>query len=85
MEFLLDHHAKFSADIDELKEVQRRQAENLDKLTANVGTMREEMGKHFENLIVANEVTRGLAEQATRLTITVSQRVTGIDQRVIDL
>ena|ERR1700742_2870502 len=85
IEFLLGHHAKFSADIDELKEVQRRQAENLDRLTANVEAMREEMGKHFENLIIANEVTRDLAEQATRLTIAVSQRVTGIDHRVSDL
>jgi hypothetical protein len=92
IEFLLDHHAKFSADIGELKEVQRRQAENLDKLTAAVTHMqqgmeanRQEIREAIDNLIIANEGSRHLAEQATKLAIVVSQRVTGIDQRVSDL
>lgn len=99
IEFLLDHHAKFSADIDELKEVQRQQAKNIDKLTADVQALTEntsamqsqmdsiitEMRDGFNKLILGNEISRDLAEQATRLAIAVSQRVTGLDQRVVDL
>ena|ERR1051325_8866546 len=99
IEFLLDHHAKFSTDISglreaisDLKDVQRQQSENLDKLTANVDAMRAEMNANrqeiretIDNLIIANEVTRDLAEQATKLAIAVSQRTTSLDQRVVDL
>jgi tetrahydrodipicolinate N-succinyltransferase len=74
IEFLLDHHAKFSANIGELKEVQRRQTENLDKLTTAVTHMQQEMAANrqeireaIDNLIIANEGSRHLAEQATKL------------------
>ena len=41
IEFLLEHHAKFNAEIDELKMVQQRQAENIDQLTAGVRSLSE--------------------------------------------
>jgi hypothetical protein len=106
IEFLLEHHSKFSADIDELKEIQRQQTENLNRLTANVEatreemrtrgeemqTMREEMRAGFDemreavnNLIIANEVTRELAENVARLEVQTSRRVTGLERRVDDL
>ena len=74
IDFPLDHHAKFSADIEELKKMQRRQSENSDKLradvrarTGNVEARRVEMGANRIDLreAIANEGTRHLAEQAT--------------------
>ena len=106
IEFMLEHHAKFSADIGELREaiselkervngvtetvsrlaeVQKLQGENLDRLTANVEAMREEMRDSFNKLILANEVTRKLSEDVARLTVQNSKRVTGLERRVGDL
>jgi len=99
IEFLLNHHAQFSADIGQLKEAISRQSENLDKLTANVDAMREEMGAMreemgamreemrdgFNKLILANEVTRRLTEEVAQLAVQTSRRVTGVEQRVSDL
>lgn len=106
IEFLLDHHAKFSADlgglkeaISEMKDVQRQQTENLNTLTADVQALTEntsamqsqldsiitEMRDGFSKLILANEITRDLAEQAIKLSIAVSQRTTGLDQRVTEI
>src|SRR2546423_10125886 len=106
IEFLLDHHAKFSADLGELKEaisgmkdVQQQQAENLNRLTADVQALTEntsamqsqidsiitEMRDGFDKLILANEITRDLAEQAIKLSVAVNKRVTGIDQHVTDI
>jgi len=106
IQFLLQRHAKVGADIEGLKEVQRMQAENIDRLTvdvqalrdiqerqaenlgeltANVGAMREEMQEGFNKLILANEVTRKLAEDVARLAVQTSQRVTRLEDRVSDL
>jgi hypothetical protein len=60
IEFLLDHQAKVSADIEQL--------------TA-------EMREGFNNLIVANEVTRRLAEDVARLAVQNSQRITKLEER----
>ena len=69
MEFVINQQAKFSVDIEQLKEVQARQSESLNNLTMNVHeltdsveAMRVEMREGFNNLILANEVTRRLAE-----------------------
>jgi hypothetical protein len=43
-------------------------------------SLREEMREGFNNLIVANEVTRELAQRAAELTIATSQRVTKLEQ-----
>jgi hypothetical protein len=88
IEFILEHQAKFSEDLDRLKEVQAKQAENIDKLTAdvheltvNMNAMRVEMREGFENLIVANEVTRKLAEDVARLAVQTAQRVTNLESQ----
>jgi len=90
IEFLLGHHAKVSAEIQQLSaeihqltQAQKEQGTNLDKLSKTVGAMAVEMQAGFErvsdslatitsemregfnNLIVANEVTRDLAQKCS--------------------
>ena len=130
IEFLLAHHARVSAEIEQLNEVQKQQAVNLDKQAANldrqaanldrqsasldrqsarvdrqsanledqalrnerltadvealteaVDEMRAEMRDTFNNLIIANEVTRDLAEKVGKLALATSQRVTSLEQK----
>jgi hypothetical protein len=52
MEFILEHQARFSADIEQLKEAQKRQSENqkrqsenIDKLTADVQALTENVNE----------------------------------------
>ena len=85
IQFLLNHHEQISADISGLTEAERQQAENIDKLTANIEAMREEMRYGFDKLILANEVTRRLTEEVAQLAVQTSQRVTGLEHRVSDL
>ena len=75
MDFIVEQQAKFSVDIELLKEVQK-------SLTNDVQTLKEEMREGFNetreainNLIVANEVTRKLSEDVARLAIQTSRRV----------
>jgi hypothetical protein len=88
IEFIIEQQAKFSADIEQLKEVQAQQAESINNLTTNVHeltdnmeAMRVEMREGFNNLIVANEVTRKLAEDVARLTVQNSQRITRLEEK----
>jgi uncharacterized protein YoxC len=88
IQFLLDHHAKVSADIE-------RHSEQIGQLTADVKSLadsvtrmqheaeadRAEIREAIENLIVANEVTRKLSEDVARLAVATSQRVTDLEQR----
>jgi hypothetical protein len=74
IEFLLDHHAKVSADIE-------RHSEQIAQLTQSVEAMRVEMHEGFNNLILANEVTRKLSEDVARLTIQNSQRITKLEEK----
>ncbi|MFL6277417.1 MAG: hypothetical protein ACJ74G_19705 [Blastocatellia bacterium] len=96
IEFLLNHHAQFSADISGLKEVQRQQAENIDKLTAIVEAIHEEMREGFEKLTANVEAMREemhygfdkliLANEVTRrLTEEVAQLAVQTSQRVTGL
>jgi len=102
MDFIIEQQARFSADIEELKEVQKKQAANLDRLTTDVQSLttdvqsltqsvtvmqsemeanREEAREAFNNLIIANEVTRNLAENVAKLVIALSQKVTALEPR----
>jgi uncharacterized protein YoxC len=87
---------RLTEDIKELREAQRQtdmhvreMAANVSHLTEGMSTMREEMSTTREemrdainNLIIANEVTRNLAEQAARLAIATSQRVTNLESKL---
>ena len=79
VEFMLEQQAKFSTDIEQLKEIQAKQADSIDRLTENVAAMQVEMREAINNLIIANEVTRDLAEKATILAINNSQRITNLE------
>jgi hypothetical protein len=109
MDFIIEQQARFSADIEELKEVQKKQAANLDRLTTDVqslttgvqslttdvqslttdvqsltqvvGVNIEDTHEAINNLIIANEVTRNLAENVAKLVIALSQRVTALESR----
>jgi uncharacterized protein YoxC len=95
IEFILEHQAKFSEDLDRLKEVQSQQAANIDRLGASVQLLNEtvsmmqsemeanrvEMREAINNLIVSNEVTRDFANKIAQLAIATSQRVTNLESR----
>jgi ABC-type transporter Mla subunit MlaD len=74
IEFILEHQAKFSEDLERLKEVQSQQAENINKLTeatastqAQLDSVISEMRDGFNKLILSNEVTRDFANKIASL------------------
>lgn len=75
IEFLLGHHAKVSANIDRL-------VETVSRLETQAELDREENRETFNNLILANEVTRSLSENVARLTVATSQRVTTLEEKL---
>ena len=92
MDFILRQQATFSSEmielkqsIAELRDAQKEQSENLDKLTSVVGSVIEEMRDGFNKLIIANEATRDFANKIASLEIQTSQRVTGLEHRVSDI
>lgn len=92
IEFILEHQAKFSEDIEQLKEVQSQQAENINRLTeatastqSQLDSVISEMRDGFNKLILANEVTRDFANKIASLEVQTSQRVTKLEQRVSDI
>ncbi|HKQ07030.1 MAG TPA: hypothetical protein VJ464_18010 [Blastocatellia bacterium] len=92
IEFLLDHHAKMSADIErhseqisQLTQVVGSLTGDVQALTGNIEAMREEMREGFNRLISANEQTTRLMEQLTMLEVKNSQRITGLERRVDDI
>ena len=74
IKFLIEHHAKVSADIE-------RNSEQIAELSRNTEAMRAEMREGFENLIIANEVTRKLSEDVARLALQNSQRITSLEEK----
>ena len=93
IQFLIEHHAKVSTDIESLKEAQERTAANLESLAQSVSrleretrgmfeSMTEEMREGFNKLILGNEVTRDLTNQVARLAMTTSQRVTVLEDKL---
>ena len=76
MDFILKQQATFNADIEQLKDVQKQQAANIDKLATVVQTLAEqvdsiitEMRDNFDKLILANEVTRDFANKIASLEV----------------
>jgi ABC-type transporter Mla subunit MlaD len=81
IEFLLDHHAKVSTDIERHSEQVGKLAEAVSATQAQLESAISEMREGFNNLILANEVTRNLAEEATKLAIQTSRRLTGLEDK----
>jgi pSer/pThr/pTyr-binding forkhead associated (FHA) protein len=79
MDFILAEQARHAGRLEEheirMSEMDRRQAEFLESLIE----FKDEMRTAFENLIVANEVTRDLTEQVARLAMQTSQRVSDLE------
>jgi hypothetical protein len=87
IEFILEHQAKFSEDIGELraaigelKDTQRQQGETVTRIISEMEADRREtrevlnsviseMREGFNNLIVANETTRDLANKVASLEV----------------
>ena len=100
VEFLLEHHSRFSVDMDilkeaqreaqaqhaadiaDLREVQKQQAENLSELSGTVAAVVAEMREYFDKLIIANEVTRDLANRVGEVALATSQRVTNLEHKL---
>jgi len=88
MEFIIEQQAMFAVEIAQMKEIQREQAVSVSRLTENMHQAREMlhsviggMREGFDNLIVANEVTRRLAEDVGHLAMATSQRVTMLESK----
>jgi uncharacterized coiled-coil protein SlyX len=83
IEFILEHQAKFSEDLEQLKEVQAHQAKNIDKLSkvttslsetvaatqAQLDSVISEMRDGFDKLILSNEITRDFAQKIASLEV----------------
>jgi uncharacterized protein YgbK (DUF1537 family) len=90
MDFIVEQQAKFTVDIEQLKESQKELTAAVARIASEMEADRKEtrevltsvmneMREGFNNLIVANEVTRNLAEEIGRLAVATSQRVTNIE------
>jgi hypothetical protein len=96
IEFLINHHAKVSSDIEGLKEAQMSTAANIAALAGTVISLassvsrleaqaeldRQETRNTIDKLILGNEVARSLAQDVSRLAIATSQRVTTIEEKL---
>ena len=96
IQFLIEHHARMSTDIERLKETQERTAANIESLTGTVVGLaesvsrleaqaesdRQEMRDTIDQLILSNEVTRDLANQIGHLAVATSQRVNALEGRL---
>ncbi|MEK6289443.1 MAG: hypothetical protein AABO57_27330 [Acidobacteriota bacterium] len=93
IEFLINHHAKVSSDIEGLKEAQKITTANIASLVEHAEVDRREMRETFDSvaeemrdgfnkLILSNEVTRDLCSQVARLATQTSQRVTVLEDQL---
>ena len=76
MDFILQQQAAFRSEMVILQENVKQQRESLDNLAMTVRQLAQETHEAINNLTIANEVTRDLAEKAARLSIGVSQQLT---------
>lgn len=58
-----------------------RMEARMDRFEAQAESDRAEVREAIQNLIVANEITRDLAENVARLTVQTSQRATDIESK----
>jgi hypothetical protein len=99
VELLSESHIKSLDEMREVRQAQAQTAIDIKLLTGQITELtdnvsrletqgaadRAEMREAINNLIIANEVTRKLAEDVGRLAVQTNRRVTGLDQRVVDL
>jgi hypothetical protein len=103
IEFLINHHEKFSTDLEGLKEAVAGLVRSTASLERRAKTERQENRERFarienqaeadraeireaiNNLIIANEVTRDLAQKVASLELQTSLLVTDLDHRVNDI
>ena len=93
MDFIVEQQARIDASLElvgeRLNQLAARDAAlsgHQEKLAADVASLvhgvegfKDEVRVAIQNLIVANEVTRDLAEQVARLSIQTSQRVSDLE------
>ena len=88
IQFLVDNQARFQTDLELLKESVGGLTERVGELTesqkrtdSQINALVEEMREGFNNLIVANEVTRDLAAKVGELAMQTSKRVTSLEDK----
>ena len=64
---------------EQLEAYRQENREQMAKTREQLEAYRQETREAINNLIIANEVTRDLAEKVARLAITTSQRVTALE------
>jgi hypothetical protein len=74
MDFIVEQQARIDANLERLTETVEQQARTINLFVS-------ETRGAISNLILANEVTRDLAEQTARLAMATSKRVTDLEQR----
>lgn len=86
IEGLKEAQARTAANIDLLTEnISRLEAQaELDRreMRERFDSMTDEMRDGFNKLILANEVTRDLAQQVARLAVATSQRITLLEDKI---
>ena len=73
MSFIVEQQARIDANLESI-------TERLDRLTQNVDVFVVETREAINNLIIANEGTRELAQQVARLAVQTSQRVSDLEK-----
>ena len=92
MDFIVEQQAKFSVDIEQLKEAQKQLTATVARMASEseidrretrdaINSLAREMREGFNNLIIANESTRELAAQAARLAIQANDRVGRLEEK----
>ena len=76
---LSGRHEKLTADVDHLTADVEHLTADVSSLVHGVEDFKDEVRVAIQNLIVANEVTRDLAERVARLSIQTSQRVSDLE------
>ncbi|HST22799.1 MAG TPA: hypothetical protein VLR90_16870 [Blastocatellia bacterium] len=93
VERLSESHVKSLEDMQEMRQSQVKMANDVQLLTGKIIDLtdsvtrleaqseadRAEMREGFNNLIIANEVTRKLAEDVAKLAIATSQRISNLE------
>lgn len=99
VERLSESHVQSLDEMREMRQAQVKTASDVQLLTGKIIDLtdsvlrleaqgeadRAEIREAINHQVVANEVTRKLAEDVARLVVQTSRRVTGLDQRIDDL